>query len=71
MAEMENKITDKKKEEIIKALKVIQDVCKSNEDCETCPFYSVNNPTKKCSITNELPNDWKIARKNEKWRALL
>lgn len=71
MSEMENKITDAKKEEIIKALKVIQDVCKSNEDCETCPFYSVNNPINRCSIKNESPYDWKIAEKNEKWRALL
>lgn len=71
MAEIENKITEKKKEEILNALKVIQDVCKSHEKCATCPFYKTKNRCNICSITNESPNKWRISRTNEIWRALL
>ena len=71
MAEFENKITEKKKEEILNALKVIQDVCSSNEHCATCPFCSTRNPCNTCSITNESPNNWRISGANEMWRAIL
>lgn len=68
MAEIENKITEKKKEEILKALKVIQDVCNSHEDCGTCPLCKSNNF---CSVSNATPNEWRIAGTNEIWRAIL
>lgn len=68
MAEIENKITEKKKEEIIKALKVIQDICKSNENCETCPLRSLENL---CAISDRQPDCWSIQGKDEGWRALL
>lgn len=68
MAEMGNKITDAKKEEIIKALKVIKGVCKSNTTCKECPFYS---NTGYCLITQQNPGIWTIQGMDERWRALL
>lgn len=71
MAEIENKITEKKKEEILNALKVIQDVCNSHEKCTTCPLCITKNRCNMCSITNESPNNWRISGANELLRALL
>lgn len=68
MTEMENKITDAKKEEIIKALRVIQDVCNSQKDCVTCPLRKSHNC---CSVSSNTPNKWRISGTNEIWRAIL
>lgn len=68
MAEIENKITEKKKKEILKALKVIQDVCDSHKDCATCPLRKTNNS---CSVSSRIPNEWRISATNEMWRAML
>lgn len=71
MAEIENKITEKKKEEILNALKVIRDICNSHKECATCPFYKTENRRNVCSIRDETPNNWRISGTNERWRALL
>lgn len=56
------------KEEILKALKVIKNVCSEKKsDCEHCPFYLSNNG---CQIMNKYPTFWKIQEdEDEKWRA--
>lgn len=66
MAEIENKITEEKKEEIINALKVIQDVCKSNNDCRKCCFCDGSH----CKVIKNQPCNWIIDNK-ERWYALL
>ena len=45
-------------QEVIKALTLIQEICKSNPICNdnTCPF-SKNGV---CTIQDEAPEDWKI-----------
>lgn len=55
------------KEEIINALKVIQEECESNNrSCGDCPFYGSG-----CEVTNEIPSAWRIAcPEPERWRAL-
>ena len=62
---MEHKYT---KEEIIKALKVIRDVCDDNGDCVNCPLGNSNGD---CML-EATPLEWKILDENPTvWRALL
>lgn len=59
------------KEEILNALQIIKDECYGTR-CYQCPFgdTEVNTPQIKCRITRNSPNDWKIAEREEKWKAL-
>jgi hypothetical protein len=54
------------KEEILKALKVIQNICKSTTRCYQCPFGNDDND---CISQNRSPEEWKIGEKVEVWRA--
>lgn len=39
------------------ALKVIRDVCKSNDNCDTCPF---RNDHDDCRLTEIKPYAWRL-----------
>lgn len=56
------------KEEIIKALHVIQDTCKelTYRSCKICPF---SNKEGTCLVTKDIPFDWIIKKDDEHWRA--
>lgn len=54
------------KEEIINALKVIQEECsRCDEGCFGCPFYKIG-----CIINNTAPSNWMLnTTEPETWRA--
>lgn len=56
------------KEEILKALIVIKEVCmkQKSDHCMKCPFYSTN---KGCYIINDYPYNWAIQEETDIWRA--
>lgn len=59
----------KNKEQIIEALKTIQEVCnENNNDCECCPLYACEGI---CGVMDLSPDNWKINDPNEIWRALM
>ena len=51
---------------ILTALKIIKTVCEDN-NCPNCPF---GKNDLLCSITDTIPNAWKINSENDVWRAL-
>lgn len=56
------------KEEIINALKVLQDTCKERQGlspCENCPL-SKNG---ECVLQERAPDDWKIKASAPVWKA--
>ena len=53
------------REEILKALKVIQSVCKSHSNCDNCPF-SIDGC---CEISYKDPENWKIRQRAQRWTA--
>lgn len=57
------------KEDIINALSLIKNICKSNTLCDACPFS--RNVTKKCVVTGDSPMNWDIKEIGEEeiWRA--
>jgi hypothetical protein len=55
------------REEIIKALKVIQNTCKSTTRCSQCPLGTNGND---CVLQNQSPENWNIGEETEVWRAL-
>lgn len=56
------------REEILKALKLIQNICKNEERCDTCPFGTDNNY---CILQDQSPEDWKIGENTKVWRAFM
>lgn len=50
-------------EELYNALKLIQDICKEQEECCTCPFRW--QETDFCGIQNSQPNEYKLVKPNE------
>lgn len=58
------------KQEILKALQLIKDICKTNP-CDACPFYEVH--TGNCNIHSKMPYDWDNKEPEEEkeltWRA--
>lgn len=52
------------REEILEALRTIQNVCKKHSDCKDCPFEKGTS----CIILAQTPIDWKI-RKASTWKA--
>lgn len=54
-------------DEIINALKVIQDTCKSQgiEPCRHCPLSKNGD----CVLQNQAPEDWKINPSPPVWKA--
>lgn len=56
------------KEEILKAVTTIRDVCEEAEGCYTCPY---GNCMGKCQILHgDTPNGWVVKEVEEIWRAL-
>ena len=53
------------KEEILKALNVIQDICIESQYCEECPLFENVD----CGITHKSPSDWRIQNDEPPWRA--
>jgi len=53
-------------EEIIKALKMIKDICYRQEDCKNCPFYSEDYSD--CNFNIYEPLNWSF-KESETWRA--
>lgn len=55
-------------EEIVGALKTLQDCCKTHKHCENCPL---RNEPARCGVTSASPGMWRI---NEPeitiWKAL-
>ena len=54
------------KDEILQALKVIQDVCYIH-NCKDCPFA---DGAEVCLITDNNPSGWEIDQSDPVWRAL-
>ena len=57
-------------EEILKALRVIKEICNENGYCEeTCPFESEKHA---CLITHNYPGNWNINDESVTvWKGLL
>lgn len=53
------------KEEIINALKIIQDECQNAGNCKYCPFGDSGGH---CIVNEQAPSAWDIVEK-ETWRA--
>ena len=45
------------REEIVDALKTLQDCCKAHSRCENCPL---RNEPARCGVTSASPNKWRI-----------
>ena len=61
---MSNRQNMENRQEILKALQTIQNVCKANQCCDTCPLAKGNW----CVIQDQSPEDWKI-RTTDTWKA--
>lgn len=61
------------KEEILKALETIKNVCRQCDGCENCPFRVGNDDCYGgyvCGIQiDDTPAEWKIKPREESWRA--
>lgn len=53
------------REELLEALRTIQNVCKKNQFCDTCPL----SKNESCVLKEQDPVDWKI-RVATTWKAL-
>lgn len=53
------------KEEILRALKTIQNVCKEHLCCDDCPLEKNGW----CVVQDQEPEDWKINDTDKIWRA--
>lgn len=45
------------REEIVGALKTLQDCCKTHKHCENCPL---RNEPARCGVTSASPGTWRI-----------
>ena len=50
-------------EELYNALKLIQDICKSQGKCSYCPLRQYG--TDYCAIQNSPPNEYELIKPNE------
>jgi hypothetical protein len=57
------------REQILNALKLIQSICKEQEDCNACPFRDDDSAMPACVIQGGVPADWKIKGQETNWRA--
>jgi hypothetical protein len=60
-----NKKMKHSREEIIKALKIIQETCIEHQ-CEDCPF---GNDNAQCTLRDFIPVDYHINEEEPVWRA--
>ena len=61
---MSNRQNMESREEILRALQTIQNVCKENKCCDTCPFERDGW----CMVQDRDPADWKF-RTIDTWKA--
>lgn len=55
------------RDEILKALTIIKEVCTEVEGCDTCPYGDCMGV---CQIIhNDVPTSWEIKEVEEVWRA--
>ena len=45
-------------EELLKALRTIQDECKRHDSCKACPLYS--ETCERCGVMEIYPESWKF-----------
>ena len=55
--------------DILKALELIQSVCRSYGDCVACPFRDDDSAIPACAIQSNPPAEWKIKGQETSWRA--
>ena len=60
-------IDEKTQKEILKALSLIQNVCKECTGCDSCPLSDRDD---NCLICGTEPVYWKITDKESVWKAL-
>lgn len=53
-----------KKEDILNALKIIQETCNENGNCTFCPFGTKYGD---CNITDDIPSRWETSQ--GEWKA--
>lgn len=54
--------------EIVRALQTIQQVCRENYECSDCPFLIDGLNIRKCGISENDPDHWRINTHSE-WKA--
>lgn len=59
-------LTNEKKEEILKALTVIQEVCNLAPNCACCPLRTQSD---NCTVRSYAPHQWDIDTVHQDWRA--
>ena len=55
-------------DELMRALELIRNTCKSNENCNTCPLRTSNWIS--CDVINSRPEDWILVNDQEKFPRL-
>lgn len=58
--------TNEKREEILKALTVIQEVCNNAPACEYCPL---RNQDGNCTLQRCAPHRWDLNNAHQEWCA--
>lgn len=53
------------REEIVGALKTLQDCCRTHKRCENCPL---RNEPARCGVTSASPNMWRFAELPSEWK---
>lgn len=56
-------------EEIIAALKLIQNVCNEHTACAGCPFRTADNVPGSCELRRNAPSNWSVKDNENEWRA--
>ena len=54
------------KQEILKALALIQNICRKQEKCGSCPFCMDDSF---CQMQGQPPENWKLNNTEPIWRA--
>lgn len=53
------------REEVLRSLRIIQDVCRNSSNCERCPL----NKDDACGIKSDFPEDWNLPENEKPWKA--
>lgn len=48
-------------DELLKALQTIEEECKNNDNCASCPLYSCENSD--CGVTSNTPSTWELEKR--------
>lgn len=54
------------KEEIMKSLNMIKEICYDSEDCQSCPFGRCDGV---CNVQLKSPQTWHIKKEEKVWKA--